>query len=62
MKTIPSLYTNIITVIGAAFLLLNLKKEFAEPEWNTLFIIPIFILNAIECQKNFKNRNSNKPE
>lgn len=59
MKT-PTLFTNIITVVGAAFLMLNLKKEWVDPMWNGFFVIQIFILNAIELQKNYKNWKNNK--
>jgi hypothetical protein len=63
MKTTPSsLFTNTITVVGAAFLMFNLKKEFADPMYNNFLVLQIFILNAIELQKNYKSWKNNKPQ
>lgn len=63
MRITPSsLFTNIITVIGAFFLMFNLKKEWFEPIWNTFFVIQILFLNAVELQKNIKNYKNNKPK
>lgn len=61
MKTTPSsLFTNIITVMGAFFLMFNLKKEWVDSIWNNFFVLQIFILNAIELQKNFRKWNNKK--
>lgn len=38
-------FSYVITVIGSAFLMLNLKMQFADAMWNYFFSIQIFIFN-----------------
>lgn len=54
------LITYLITIIGGAFLMINLKKNFFDPIWDYFFAIQIFMLNFSELFKFLKEEKRKK--
>ena len=50
----------IITIIGGAFLMINLKKSYFDPIWNYFFAIQIFMLNFSELFNFLKEEKRKK--
>ena len=56
MKNNPRLFTYVVTIIGCAYLLVNLKKHFFDPVWDYFCILLIFILNGTDFIKYLKEK------
>ena len=55
-----TLFTYYLTVIGAAFLMINLKKHYIDSTWDYSFSLMIFIFNGNELSKYYKNKKDEK--
>jgi hypothetical protein len=54
------LITYIITIIGGAFLMINLKKSYFDAIWDYFFAIQIFMLNFSELLNYLKEEKRKK--
>jgi hypothetical protein len=54
------LLTYLVSVLGALFLMLNLKKGYFDEIWNMFFVIQILFLNSYELTKFLKERKNEK--
>ena len=60
MKSNTSTFTYIITIIGSAIMILNLKKHYIGEMWDHFFVLLIFILNSSELSKYLKEKKDAK--
>jgi hypothetical protein len=50
----------LLTIFGSAFLIINLKREYFDSNWNYFSALEIFILNVSQFIKILKSRKNEK--